>query len=194
MQKICLPKNGAVQLQWLSFDSQTGADWEFSLENLGTATQLTYLAFDDCYPGNLFWPDALPQLQQLNLTDLSHSVPQKLLCHPMLTDLQLDRLRQPTLPEWFSGMTSLKRLEFMESELEVFPESVLLLTGLHYLEMSQMELLKCPPSFLSLALWPYLTRIDFSATGSCQLDFQLGLLDLSSALGSRREILCFDSS
>ena len=52
VQKICLPKSDTVQLQSLHLENDSGA-WQFTLENLGNATQLTCLSFEDCYPGQL---------------------------------------------------------------------------------------------------------------------------------------------
>ena len=42
VQKICLPINGAAQLQYVFLDGKLDPDWEFTLENLGAATQLTH--------------------------------------------------------------------------------------------------------------------------------------------------------
>ena len=190
VEKHCLPNNGAVQLQWLSFDSDVDPDWEFTLENLAAATQLTHLFFDHCYPDNLFWPDASPQLQEISLSGLSHPVPSCLLCCPMLTSLQLDSVIQLALPDWFSGMKQLKGFDLMGLQLEHFPQSILQLTGLQHLNIcvlpSQLQL---PSDIVDLAQWPHLSYLGFLDSETWLTDSQLNLLDLAIALGSRHTTL-----
>lgn len=66
IQKISFLNNGAIQLQRLQLDNRIlQFDWEFSLNNLGSATQLTYLAVIYCCPSDTFWPNALLQHQEL---------------------------------------------------------------------------------------------------------------------------------